>query len=46
MGRKKVIIYGVPACLIEDILVNRVIEKNQIKFDKVKERFSKCYIFI
>lgn len=43
-GRERAIIYGVPACLIEGILVNREIEKDQIKLAKIKKNFPKCYV--
>lgn len=43
-GREKAIIYGVPACLIEGILVNREIENDQIQLAKIKKNFPKCYV--
>lgn len=43
-GRERAIIYGIPACLIEGILVNREIEQNIEVLNKIKVIFPKCYI--
>ena len=43
-GREKAIIYGIPSCFIEGILVNNEIEKDKEKLDKIKEIFPNCYI--
>lgn len=43
-GRERAILYGVPFCLIEGILVCREIENNKIEIDKIKKHFPNCYI--
>lgn len=43
-NRESAIIFGIPSCFIEDILVGRIIEKDESKLDKLKNIFNDCYI--
>ena len=43
-GRERAVIYGVPSCLFEGILVSREIEKNKTEIEKIKKYFPNCYI--
>lgn len=38
------LIYGIPKCCIEGILVGRDLEKDLVNLSKLKELFPKCYI--
>ena len=41
-GRERAVIYGVPSCLFEGILVSREIEKNKTEIEKIKKYFQNC----
>lgn len=43
-NRESAIIFGIPSCFIEGILVGRIIEKDKSKLEKLKNIFSDCYI--
>lgn len=43
-NRESAIIFGIPSCFIEGILVGRIIEKDEAKLDKLKNIFNDCYI--
>lgn len=43
-GRERAVIYGIPVCLVEGILVNREIEQNTEQLNQIKMMFPKCYI--
>lgn len=43
-NRESAIIFGIPSCFIEGILVGRIIEKDESKLDKLKNIFNDCYI--
>ena len=43
-GRESHIIYGVPNCFVEGILVNRDYENDQNKLKMIKTAFPNCYI--
>ncbi len=43
-GRESHVIYGVPNCFIEGILVNRDYEKDENKLKMIKTAFPNCYI--
>lgn len=43
-GREKAILYGVPANLIEGILVCRKIEENKSELNMIKDLFPNCFI--
>lgn len=43
-GRERAIIYGIPSCLIEGILVNREIENDNNSLELIKKYFPECYI--
>ena len=42
--RESAILFGVPSCFIEGILVGREFEKNDEGIKKLKESFPNCYI--
>ena len=42
--RESAILFGVPVCLIEGLLVSREIENNQEVIDGLKSNFPDCYI--
>jgi diadenosine tetraphosphate (Ap4A) HIT family hydrolase len=43
-NREGAIIFGIPPCMIEGILVGRLYEKDAKKLDKIKHFFPDCYI--
>lgn len=43
-GRERAVLYGIPPCLIEGILVCKEIENNKIEIEKIKKLFPECYI--
>lgn len=43
-NRESAIIFGIPSCFIEGILIGRIIEKDETKIKKLKNIFSDCYI--
>lgn len=43
-NRESEILYGLPSCLIEGIIVSRIIEADNAKLKYIKELFPKCYI--
>lgn len=43
-NRESAIIFGIPSCFIEGILVGRIIEKDESKIEKLKNIFNDCYI--
>ena len=43
-NRESAIIFGIPSCFIEGILVGRIIEKDGSKIEKLKNIFNDCYI--
>ena len=42
--RADYLIYGIPKCCIEGILVGRELEKDIDNLNKLKDLFPKCYI--
>lgn len=38
------VIFGIPSCYIEGVLVGRVYEKDRDMLDKIKKYFPNCYI--
>ena len=43
-GRERAVLYGIPSCLIEGILVCKEIENNKTEINKIKNIFPDCYI--
>ena len=43
-NRESAIIFGIPSCFIEGILVGRIIEKDKSKLEKLKNIFSDYYM--
>ncbi len=43
-NRESAILFGMPSCFIEGILVSKELEKNLEKLKVLKEKFPKCYI--
>ena len=43
-NRESAIIFGIPSCFIEGILVGRIYEKDEIVLNRIKKYFSNCYI--
>lgn len=43
-NRESAIIFGIPACFIEGILVGRILEKDTEKLDQIKNIFKDAYI--
>lgn len=42
--RESAIIFGIPSCFIEGILVGRILEKDTKKISALKDIFNECYI--
>ena len=43
-NRESAIIFGIPSCFIEGILVGRIYEKDETVLSKIKKYFPNCYI--
>ena len=43
-NRESAIIFGIPSCFIEGLLVGRKYEQNEKKLNLLKNLFSNCYI--
>lgn len=43
-NREGAVIFGIPSCYIEGVLVGRVYEKDMNMLDKIKKYFPNCYI--
>jgi len=43
-NRESAILFGMPSCFIEGILVSRVYEHDSDKIEKLKSYFPNCYI--
>lgn len=43
-NREGAVIFGIPSCYIEGVLVGRVYEKDRDMLDKIKKYFPNCYI--
>lgn len=43
-GRERAILFGIPSCFIEGIIVSKEIELKQESVNKIKEIFPNCYI--
>ena len=43
-NRESAIIFAIPSCFIEGILVGRIYENDKEILDKIKRHFQNCYI--
>lgn len=43
-NRESAVIFGIPSCFIEGILVGKIWEKDKEKLNKIKKYFPNCYI--